>query len=183
MESIWTGELVRLRGREPDDHAIFTRFHDNSADQRNGGIIRPPLSPPPERVVPAGSDDADTFGLTIETVADGVTVGGLATQNSDSRFGNFGYGISIGREYQRRGYAREAVTLLLRYMFGECRYHKCEVSIYSFNVGSLALHQSLGFQEEGLLREHVFCAGRYHDMILMGITANEFARNNTFYDV
>lgn len=52
-------------------------------------------------------------------------------------------------------------------MFGEQRYHKCEVGIYDFNHASLALHHRLGFTEEGRLRDHEFFAGRpprhHHD--------------------
>jgi RimJ/RimL family protein N-acetyltransferase len=73
--------------------------------------------------------------------------------------------------HQRRGYASEAVLLLLRFMFGERRYHKCEVHIYAYNLASLALHRSLGFVDEGRLRDPEFFAGGHHDVVVMGMTA------------
>lgn len=81
---------------------------------------------------------------------------------ADPAAGRFGYGIAIGRPYQRRGYASEAVVILLRYLFGERRYHKCEVGIYAYNEPSVALHRRLGFVEEG--RRHagiVRCRARW----------------------
>lgn len=65
--------------------------------------------------------------------------------------------------------------ILLRFMFGERRYHKCEVGIYAFNEASIALHHKLGFADEGRLRDHEYLAGRHHDLVLLGLTAEEFA--------
>jgi RimJ/RimL family protein N-acetyltransferase len=58
-------------------------------------------------------------------------------------------------------------------MFGERRFHKCEVEVYAFNDASLALFRKLGFIEEGRLREHEFFAGGHHDLVLLGRTAVE----------
>ncbi len=82
-------------------------------------------------------------------------------------------GVEIGRAHRRRGYAREAVSLLLGYMFREERFHKCEVEVYAFNEASLALFRCLGFAEEGRLREHEFVGGVHHDVVVLGITGPE----------
>jgi len=185
MSSIWAGKCVRLRPPEPEDQRVFAQFHEHSTDQRNEGIIRPPIAV--TELMRAADERArhdhapDTFQLTIERTSDGSVVGGIATQNVDTRSGNFSYGLIIGHEHQQHGYATEAITILLTYMFGECRYHKCEVSMYEFNAGSIALHRKLGFVEEGRLREHIYSAGSFHDMIMMGITAKQFAARHPFH--
>lgn len=48
----------------------------------------------------------------------------------------------------RRGYASDAICIVLRYYFEELRYQKCTVSVYDFNESSLRLHEWLGFQVE-----------------------------------
>ncbi len=48
------------------------------------------------------------------------------------------------------------------------------MEVYAFNDASLALYRSLGFVEEGRLRQHEFFAGTYHDVVLLGITADEY---------
>jgi RimJ/RimL family protein N-acetyltransferase len=63
---------------------------------------------------------------------------------------------------------------------GERRYHKCEAMIYAYNDASLGLHRRLGFVEEGRLRDHEFFAGHYHDVVGMGMTAEEFAERHPF---
>jgi len=97
----------------------------------------------------------------------------------DKNAGVFSYGIAIGADFQRRGYANEAIILLLRYMFGERRFQKCDVGIYAYNTASLRLHERLGFVHEGRRRRHQFFAGHHHDMVLMGMTVEEYAASHS----
>lgn len=178
MSAFWSGRLVRLRGIETDDWSAFMRFDGHADDQRSTDMIHPPRSAAAyqawaaERAVAPATNDS--FQLAIETIDRGELAGSLSTHGVDARAGRFGYGIGIGAPYQRRGYATEAVLLLLRFMFGERRYHKCETRVYAYNVASLELHRSLGFVEEGRLRDHEFFAGRHHDVVVMGMTGVEF---------
>ncbi|MFE4874656.1 GNAT family N-acetyltransferase, partial [Streptomyces sp. NPDC056682] len=57
--------------------------------------------------------------------------------------------------------------------------HKCLAAVLAHNEASLALFRGLGFTEEGRLREHVFFAGRHHDLVMMGMLVNEFDRRHT----
>lgn len=62
--------------------------------------------------------------------------------------------------------------MLLRFMFAERRYHKCQARLFAHNEASLAPHRRLGFVEEGRLRNHVFFAGRYHDLVMTSMLAD-----------
>ncbi|TCO44183.1 GNAT family N-acetyltransferase [Actinocrispum wychmicini] len=182
MTSLWVGSRVRLRGIEPADWAGFMEFDSDSADQRAGDMVHPPRSAEGYRAWTkeraAAEPVGDRFQLAIEAVDTGKLVGGISSNRADLRAGWFEYGIGIMAGQQRKGYASEAVVLLLRFMFGERRYHKCTASVYAFNEASLALHGRLGFVEEGRLREHVFLAGRHHDLVMMGMLASDFARSH-----
>ncbi|RZQ61375.1 GNAT family N-acetyltransferase [Amycolatopsis suaedae] len=179
MTSIWTGEKVRLRGVEPEDWRAFQRFDEYSADMRSVDMLHPPRSAAGYRRwaedTEAREGTDDEFLLVIESLVDNTAAGSVSTHDTDQRAGRFSYGIAVGHEHKRRGYAADAAVLVLRYMFGERRFHKCEVGVYAFNEASLALHRKLGFQVEGTLREHEFFAGRRHDLVLLGLTAGEFA--------
>ncbi|MBO0657268.1 GNAT family N-acetyltransferase [Streptomyces triculaminicus] len=178
MTSFWTGKRVRLRGIEPDDWSAFMRFAED--EERLGDVLHPPRSAEGCRVwakeQSAAKPDGDCFQLAIEAVDTGEIVGAVGSHHADPRMGWFEYGVTIGAEHRRKGYAAEAVVLLLRFMFAERRYHKCEARIFAHNEASLELHRRLGFVEEGRLRDHVFLASRHHDLVMMGILADEFAQ-------
>ncbi|MFK0050042.1 GNAT family N-acetyltransferase [Streptomyces sp. NPDC090741] len=171
------GKRVRLRGIEPDDAAAFMRFAED--EEGLGDLVSPPRSVEGYRAwaneQATGKRDSDRFQLGVEAVGTGETVGAVGSHQADARSGWFEYGITIGAEHRRKGYAAEAAVLLLRFMFAEHRYHKCQVRIFAHNEASLALHRRLGFVEEGRLRELVYLSGRHHDVVMMGLLADEFA--------
>ncbi|TVT47895.1 GNAT family N-acetyltransferase [Amycolatopsis rhizosphaerae] len=178
MEPFWTGKRVRLRGIEPDDWSAFQRFDAHS--ERLGALLRPPRSAESYRAwakeQAAAQPEGDRFQLVMEALETGEVVGTIGSNNAEPINGWFEYGLTIDPDHRRKGYASEAVVLLLRFMFAERRYHKCEARIFDHNEASLALHRRLGFVEEGRLREKVFLAGAHHDVVLMGMLAGEFAR-------
>jgi RimJ/RimL family protein N-acetyltransferase len=181
MGSIWQGKLVRLRAIEPGDWEAFMRFDQDSDDMRSAGMLFEPRSAEGyrrwarERAEKQPDVRSDQFELAVESLAEECVVGGIGTHQDDRRAGTFGCGLGISREFQRRGYGSEAVVLLLRYMFGERRYQKCNVGVYAYNTASLRLFAKLGFVEEGRRRRAEFLAGRYYDEILLGVTVEEFS--------
>ena len=181
MSSSWVGNVVRLRAVEPEDWEVFRSFDENSVDMRRGDKIHPPRSDASQR---RRAEEValrnDPLMLAIESLADGKLVGSVSAALMDHRAGRFSYGIAIGGEHKGHGYASDAVPLLLNFMFGERRFHKCETGVWAFNEPSLAFHRKLGFTEEGRLRDHEFFAGRHHDVVLFGMTAPEFAARHPF---
>jgi RimJ/RimL family protein N-acetyltransferase len=129
----------------------------------------------------ARSSDDDTCFLVIESLADGVPVGSIGVNDADRRAGRYMHGLATHPDFRRRGFAAEAIVLLERYMFGELRYHKCEVDVYAFNEASIALHEKVGFVREGLMREHEYFAGRYLDAVRLGMTADDFAGRYRYF--
>jgi RimJ/RimL family protein N-acetyltransferase len=175
--STWQGELVRLRAVEPDDWVIFHDWDNDLEFSRYTDEVLFPTSREwvrkwvADMAVAAPKDDE--FRWMIETL-DGEVVGTINSYTCKRRMGTFRYGISIVREHRRKGYATEAIGLVLAYFFRELRYQKVNVEIYDFNEPSLLLHRHLGFREEGRLRRMIRTAGTYHDEIILGMTAEEF---------
>jgi len=184
MSSFWVGDLVRLRGIEPEDWEAFRKFDEDTDDMRRSHRIDHPFSAARQREwaeqASLKKPDGDRFQLAVESLADGVLVGSVSAFFLDYRAGRFGYGIALGSEHKGRGYGSDAVPLLLRFMFGERRFHKCEAGVWAFNEPSIAFHRKLGFTEEGRLRDHEFFAGRHHDAVLFGMTAPEFAARHPY---
>ncbi|QKW07547.1 GNAT family N-acetyltransferase [Streptomyces sp. NA04227] len=180
MASFWTGNRIRLRGIEPDDWVAFSQFAVD--EERLGDLLHPPRSAASFRdwakEQSTAKPDGDRFVLAVEALGTGELVGAVGSYQADSHAGWFQYGVTIGSDHRRRGYAAEAVVMLLRFMFAEWRYHKCEAQIFAHNEASLELHRRLGFREEGRLRDRVHFGGRHHDLVVMGLLAEEFARRH-----
>jgi RimJ/RimL family protein N-acetyltransferase len=82
-----------------------------------------------------------------------------------------------------RGYAREALRLLLGHAFaahaaGGLGLHKVSLSVFAENLAARRAYQACGFQEDGVLRDDFFRGGRWHDQILMSVLDHEFEGSN-----
>jgi RimJ/RimL family protein N-acetyltransferase len=178
-QNIWQGTKIRLRGIEADDWQYFHAANEDSELARLGYSIPMPRSAEGEKSWTVEQSLAipknDEYRWVVETL-EGEFAGTLNTHNCDNRNGTFSYGIVIVRPLWGKGYASEAIRLVLRYYFDELRYQKVTVNVYAFNQGSLALHRKLGFTEEGYLRRMVYTQGKYFDEIIFGMTNDEFAR-------
>jgi RimJ/RimL family protein N-acetyltransferase len=105
---------------------------------------------------------------------DSELVGWINLFAGDTRNGNFSFGISVFREYQRLGYAENAIDLILRYGFYDLRLHRCNSECLAVNQPSIQLHKKLGFQEEGRRRKMIYMNGGYHDVLLFGMLIDEY---------
>lgn len=170
------GDKVRLRAIEPEDWETFSQFELDSELARLAGSTRFPRSRAAAREwaeEASKRSNGDRIDLVIETI-NGTAIGAISVREADRRHGVFSYAIAIAQEHRRKGYGTQAVWLLLRHYFRELRYNKVEVGIYSFNEESIYFHESLGFQHEGRRRQSHYSEGRYYDMVLMGMTVQEF---------
>ena len=173
MTNIFEGKLIRLRAEEPSDAAIF-RNRDLEETESIRSVYQIPFPQPRlDAPQPPKPYEGDSFPFVIETLS-GDVVGGIHPHHCNPRWGTFMYGISIFPDHRQKGYAHEAIWLVLRYYFDEKRYQKCSSEIYSFNEASIKLHEGLGFIFEGRQRRMIYTNGEFHDMLFYGITIEEF---------
>jgi RimJ/RimL family protein N-acetyltransferase len=186
VKPYWEGKLVRLRGVEPSDARHHFELDRERSIDRNLHAIMPPNSLAraekwARETSEAGFQDGDCFFFEIEALDTGEVVGSISTHHCDARAGTFEYGISIREHYRNRGYASDAICLVLRYYFLERRYQKCNIGVFSFNEASQRLHERLGFQHEGRQRRSTYSGGKYHDLLWYGMTIEEFTDQHPEY--
>jgi len=168
------GWKVRLREVRPGDQRTLTGFDRDGVRARDlqvGGYRHWAT----HRT--SAADCPDGFHFAIETLHNRTLVGSVWIE-TDPLAGRFSYGIGIGPQYRRCGYAADAVALLLAFMFTRCRYRACEVSVNGGNFASLALHGELGFREAARLRDAELQRGEIKYPVLMSITAEQFAAHH-----
>ena len=92
----------------------------------------------------------------------------------DAYMVNIGY--VIGRAYWNRGYATEAVTALVNYLFKSYPINRVECCTSTENLASIRMAEKCGFVREGVLRGLVFVAGVHVDDVVLSIVRADWAR-------
>jgi RimJ/RimL family protein N-acetyltransferase len=179
----WEGRLVRLRAMNEDDTRIWLENQFESEIDRtlNPGIELPKTESDRADFYARFGEFRDAEGrimFTIETL-DGTVVGGLNINGIDRRHGTFNIGSRIYTKYQGNGYFAEAKRIVLRYCFNELRLHKYNASVLETNEAMLRHFKRIGAKPEGRRREVVFTNGQYYGELLFGLTAEEFAENDS----
>lgn len=80
------------------------------------------------------------------------------------------------------GLGREAVRLVLAHAFGPLGLHRVGLRVIAFNTRAIRCYRACGFIEEGREREAARVGGAWHDDIIMGVLAQEFAHNDGLCD-
>ena len=168
---------IVLRAADLSDAELLHSWNQDSEMAREYAWLWPPTSLSGtkqwlEKVVQDKADRDELF-LIIENRA-GEPVGNIGTNRTHRRVGSFQHFFMIRPEHRRQGFASQAILLVMRYYFEELRYQKCTANVYSYNSGSMGLHESLGFLLEGRVRRTVFTGGKHYDEVLYGMTIEEF---------
>lgn len=83
--------------------------------------------------------------------------------------------IFIGeRTHWGRGYGSDALRLGLREAFGPMDLHRVELHVFDFNQRAIRAYEKVGFVREGVRRQALLRGARFHDILVMGITREEF---------
>lgn len=93
-----------------------------------------------------------------------------------NRTGNIGIKINPNESRRIYGDVKDALYGSLRYAFDELGLHRIHAETLSTNIFSLKLTRGMGFVDEGVKRECIFKAGRWHDLVIGGLLEQDFAR-------
>lgn len=85
----------------------------------------------------------------------------------------------LGDGFRGKGLCKQALTLLLDWGFVDLRLERVFAEAFAFNAVSVHILESLGFQREGCLRQHVYKRGERHDSILLGLLVTEWLVRRT----
>ncbi|WP_435319823.1 GNAT family N-acetyltransferase [Haloarchaeobius sp. TZWSO28] len=185
------GETVTLRTVEADD-AAFLRDHTNDPRIRRPMTMTGPNNLEQQREhIPDGDDDGPGFSLLVcvegdrtgyneeyVEAEDGETpvepIGALFSWPRDETAGDFEIAYWLTPPAHGEGYMSETVSLVLDHAFGQLRIHRVRARTLTWNDGSRALLESLGFTEEGVMRDAKFVDGEHVDTHLYSILEHEW---------
>lgn len=99
---------------------------------------------------------------------------GAVSLNSQPAHLSAELGYWVGVPFWGRGYATEAAARLLHYGFSDWGLNRIEAHHLVRNPASGRVMQKLGMQYEGTLRQKVRKWGRFEDVAIYGLLANEW---------
>ena len=114
------------------------------------------------------------FQVAIELKATGALIGDcyFTIHALDHRQAEIGFTLS--REYQRYGYATEAVSCFLNYVFLTFDPHRIIAITDCENIASVALLERLGMRREGHFIQNILFKGKWGDEYLYAILKEEW---------
>lgn len=170
------GKQVQLRAINRDDLPRLWEFNNDLEVELSGGGD-PPLPQSLARLQAEFDQNAakgGRDGMQFAIEVDGICIGQCALFNVNETARTCELGITIGdRAYWGKGYGREAVSLLVDYAFRYQNLRKVWLQVHAVNKRGIRAYKACGFAEEGRLKEHVWCNGRYDDLIFMGILRDQ----------
>ncbi len=77
-----------------------------------------------------------------------------------------GIGVLILEDEQQKGYASEALNLLINYSFNQLNLHQIYANITTDNKNSIQLFKKYNFTKIGVKKEWIYTQGKFKDEIL-----------------
>ncbi|MDH6427073.1 MULTISPECIES: GNAT family protein [unclassified Paenibacillus] len=84
----------------------------------------------------------------------------------------------MDRDHRGKGYGTRAINILLKYAFLELRLNKFNECALEGNEPSTAMLRKVGCVQEGVRRKVIYTNGQYLDLLLFGLTKDEFMEKN-----
>lgn len=108
-------------------------------------------------------------------LADGTPVGTIGLLNIDYKSMKAEFYIAMGEtEYKRKGIAKQAGFLIIKYAFDHYGLNKVYLFTESENIPAQKLFESLGFIKEGYLRQDIISHGIYVDRVAYGLIKEDW---------
>lgn len=85
--------------------------------------------------------------------------------------------IFLKSEFRNKGYGKEILSEILRFVFEKMNLHRVEAEVNQSNSSGSKLVEGLGFKREGILREAKYSKGSYEDIIRYGLLKKEYYLN------
>lgn len=166
---------ITLRPLEPADIPLLYPWHqDYELDMFTSWAPRQSLEQFVKRYeerILEPDEDVITFGIQFE----GRLVGRISLELIDRDHRRASVGLVIGdRSVWGRGVGRTALRIMVDFAFTLENLERVYAEVYGFNLRSLRLMTTVGFQQEGVLRGHEVQLGVRQDLLVFGLLREEF---------
>jgi diamine N-acetyltransferase len=161
-------ELIRLRAPEPEDLADFYRWENDATLWEAGNTLAPYSRYQLKRFI-AGSNDIyenKQLRFTVEEIASRRAVGTVDIYDFVPHHNRASFGVLIDRDYQRKGYAGMALSMMCDYAFDFLHLHLLYCFASERNIPSIRMLERCGFVNRCVLKDWIRVGDGYENAIL-----------------
>jgi diamine N-acetyltransferase len=170
------GEKLRLRAIEAADLPLMVSWRNDPQVYRHFFEYEPLSLEMQKRWFEGFLSRADEKLWIAEETETSEPIGtiGLGRIDWPSRKAELGRVLVFPSDRRGKGYGRAVCRLAIGYAFGHLNLHRLWLEVFANNEPAVGLYRSLGFQEEGRLRQHAYARDAYHDVLLFALLRDEY---------
>lgn len=169
MTDLFSSEQVRLRALEPED-LDFLYLWENDAELRESGNMLVPIGRNRlKEYIKKSSEGLMELGmmrLVICLSDDDKPIGAIDLYEYDAFHRRVAVGLFVIPEYRRLGIAVESLRKISHYVLDYLRLHQIIAYVLEDNKPSRMLFEAAGFEPTATLRQWMWHAGDYSDVLL-----------------
>jgi len=168
METL-KGNTISLRALEPEDVTFLFEMENDEQFWQVSNTQAPFSKYLLKNYIEQSHQDiyqAKQLRLIIEGKASNQAIGMIDLFDFDPQHKRAGIGVLVHPAHQQKGYASEALELLITYCFHHLGLHQVYANITSDNTKSIALFEKHLFKKIGLKKEWISYNNSFKDEIL-----------------
>ncbi|WP_051196995.1 GNAT family N-acetyltransferase [Jonesia quinghaiensis] len=180
-----TGELVALRPVETRDAGPLAIAVADAETRRLTGTVATFTEEGILQWIESTTEAPDRvdFAMTsLMPLSDGSVsdqcIGEIVINEIDHHVRSANLRLQSLPQYRGRGYGREAISLVMGYAFAPAPQglglHRLSLEVLDINPRARMLYESLGFTQEGVLREAARDGDGWCDVIVMSVLEDDF---------
>lgn len=160
------GKHITLRSLEPTDLAFLYQIENNELFWNVSNTQKPYSKFLLQQYLENATQDiyeAKQLRLLIKKIETDEPVGLIDLFEFEPKHKRAGVGIVISDNFQNKGYAKEALTLLINYTKKHLDLHQLFANISEKNEKSIGLFETLGFVKIGLKKDWNYINGSFEN--------------------
>ena len=166
---ILKGKKIKLRALEPEDLSFLFEIENNEVFWEISHTQTPFSKFLLKQYLENAHLDiyeAKQLRLVIEDVDNGNAFGLIDLFDFNPKHKRAGIGILVHPDFQKNGFASEALKILIEYAFTYLDLHQLYANITEGNNNSISLFENFNFKKIGIKKDWLFTNNSYQNEIL-----------------
>ncbi|QNM86795.1 GNAT family N-acetyltransferase [Polaribacter pectinis] len=164
------GDKINLRALEPEDLEFLYQIENNESFWEVSHTQTPFSKYVLKQYLENAHLDifeAKQLRLIIEEKTSDKTIGTIDLFDFNPQHKRAGIGILIHPDFQKKGFATEALSLLISYSFTHLDLHQLFANITDDNLKSISLFTKHNFKKVGVKKDWILSEGKFKNEILL----------------